>query len=167
MTRLKKLPHLLTALLLSLSMSVQAAFELPIYSKVFDDTRDPIADAKAAIKLAGETNRHVLIEIGGNWCTWCHKMDAFFEKNPDVYQALHDTFVLLKVNVSDSNENEKFMAAMPPVLGYPHMYVSTGKGKLVLSKDTADFLNSGNYSREQFMAFFDEWRAKNKPAGEQ
>ena len=139
---------------------------LPLYSKVYDDKRDPFADANAAITLANQTGRNVIIEVGGNWCTWCHKMDAFFEENPDVYQALHETFVLLKVNVSDSNENEKFMSAMPPVLGYPHMYVSTGKGKLVLSKDTADFLNSGSYSREQFMAFFNEWRQKNQVSGE-
>ena len=164
MTLLKKLSFIAATLLFSLTVS--AAKDLPTYSKIYDDTRDPAVDARAAIKLAGETNRHVLIEIGGNWCTWCHKMDAFFEENPDVYQALHETFVLLKVNVSDSNENEKFMSAMPPVLGYPHMYVSTGKGKLVLSKDTADFLNSGSYSREQFMAFFNEWRQKNQVSGE-
>ena len=84
------------------------------------------------------------------------------EQNPDIYQQLHETFVLLKVNVSDSNENEKFMAAMPPVLGYPHMYVSTGQGKLVLSKDTADFLDNGSYSRQQFEQFFQYWQSRNQ-----
>lgn len=148
------------------SFSALAAAPLPIYSKIYDDTRDPIADAKAAIELAGKTGRHVLIEIGGNWCTWCHKLDAFLEKNPDIYQQLHETFVLLKVNVSDSNENEKFMAAMPPVLGYPHMYVSTGQGKLVLSKDTADFLDNGNYSRQQFEQFFQYWQSRNQTTKE-
>ncbi|MCW8834635.1 MAG: thioredoxin family protein, partial [Colwellia sp.] len=112
--------------------------ELPEYSKVYDDQRDPFKDANAALALAKKTNRNVLIEIGGNWCTWCHKMDAFLVKHPQIYQALHDKYVLLKINVSDSNENTAFMKSLPPVLGYPHMYISTAAGKMLLSKDTAE-----------------------------
>ena len=58
---------------------------LPLYSQVYSEQRDPFKDAIAAITLAKETNRNVLIEIGGTWCTWCHKMDAFLAKNPEVY----------------------------------------------------------------------------------
>ncbi len=132
---------------------------LPKYSKVYDDKSDPFKDAGAAIKLAKETNRNVLIEIGGNWCTWCHKMDDFLLKNPDVYQKLHSEFVLLKISVSDSNENEAFMKSLPPVLGYPHMYVSTGSGKMILSKDTAELLNGDQYSKEQWLAFLTKWQS--------
>ncbi|WP_248289538.1 thioredoxin family protein [Thalassotalea sp. Y01] len=136
---------------------------LPLYSKVYDPKRDPFQDAKDAIKLANESERNVLIEIGGDWCTWCHKIDAFLAANPDIYKQLHDTFVLLKINVSDVNENADFMAGFPKVLGYPHMYVSTGQGKVILSKDTAEFLdNSGvAYSREAWLEFIDTFNAEN------
>ena len=139
---------------------------LPLYSKVYDAKRDPFKDAAAAIKLAGETNRNVLIEIGGDWCTWCHKIDAFLEKNPDIYNELHSSFVLLKINVSDENENAKFMAGLPKVLGYPHMYVSTGQGKVILSKDTAEFLDSSgvNYSRDNWLSFINQFKAANNKA---
>ncbi len=110
------------------------AEKLPSYSMIYDDKANPFTDAKAAIALAQKTDRNVLIEIGGNWCTWCHKMDDFLEKNPDIYQALHQKYVLLKVNVSDSNENEAFMKSLPPTLGYPHMYVSTASGKMIYQK---------------------------------
>lgn len=153
-----------------LLMSIMAASsqantinDLPRFSKVYDDSRDPFKDAVAAINLAKSTNRNVLIEIGGNWCTWCHKMDAFLLENPDIYQTLHKNFVLLKINVSDSNENEAFMKSLPPVLGYPHMYVSTGSGKMLLSKDTAELLSSGNYSRQQWLTFLDKWQVSNNP----
>ncbi|TPH15641.1 thioredoxin family protein [Litorilituus lipolyticus] len=131
--------------------------DLPAYSQIYDDTRDPFKDARNALALAKETNRQVLIEIGGNWCTWCHKMDDFLAKNPDIFQALHANYVLLKINVSDSNENEAFMSALPPVLGYPHMYVSTATGKMILSKDTAELLTGSEYSREQWLTFIDKW----------
>lgn len=135
--------------------------DLPAYSKIYSEQSDPFQDAAAAISSATTSNRNVLIEIGGNWCTWCQKIDAFLEKNPDIYQALHANFVLLKVSVSDANENTAFMKGLPPVLGYPHMYVSTAKGKVLLSKDTADFLRSGSYSREQWLNFIDEWQFAN------
>lgn len=140
--------------------AAQEKNDLPLYSKVYDDKRDPFKDAVAAIKLAKASNRNVLIEIGGNWCTWCHKMDAFLEKNPDIYDKLHQEFVILKVNVSDSNENEAFMKGLPPVLGYPHMYVSTSAGKMVLSKDTAELQEDGKYSRENWLSFIDQWKPK-------
>ena len=144
-----------------ISTATAAELELPIYSKIYDDKRDPFKDAVSAIKLAKETDRNVLLEIGGNWCTWCHKMDAFLAKNPDIYQKLHDEYVLLKINVSDANDNEAFMKSLPPTLGYPHMYVSTAKGKMILSKDTAELLSGDNYSREAWITFLEQWKLAN------
>lgn len=138
-------------------ISSQLAHELPEYSRVYDDQRDPFKDANAALMLAKKTNRNVLIEIGGNWCTWCHKMDAFLLQNPEIYQTLHNQYVLLKISVSDTNENADFMASLPPVLGYPHMYVSTAGGKMLLSKDTAELLDEQGYSKQYWSAFLSEW----------
>jgi thioredoxin-related protein len=137
--------------------STAIAANLPTYSKIYDEQRDPFKDATAAIGLAKETNRQVLIEIGGNWCSWCHKMDSFLAKNPDVYEALHSQYVLLKISVSDSNENNDFMKSLPPVLGYPHMYVSTAQGKMILSKDTAELLDGNDYSKSQWLSFLSDW----------
>ena len=134
--------------------------KLPQYSKVYDDQRDPFKDANAALALAKKTNRNVLIEIGGNWCSWCHKMDAFLLKNPNVYKALHSKYVLLKISVSDTNENDGFMKSLPPVLGYPHMYVSTATGKMLMSKDTAELQDSNGYSTEYWLNFLRQWQQK-------
>ena len=131
---------------------------LPLYSQVYSEQRDPFKDAIAAITLAKETNRNVLIEIGGTWCTWCHKMDAFLAKNPEVYHQLHSNFVLLKISVSDVNENQAFMKSLPPVLGYPHMYVSTSAGKMILSKDTAELQENGKYSIKRWLTFIKDWQ---------
>jgi hypothetical protein len=86
-------------------------------------------------------------------------MDVFLAENPEVYQKLHSEFVLLKISVSDSNENEAFMKLLPPVLGYPHMYVSTSSGKMLLSKDTAELLVGEQYSKEQWLAFLNKWQS--------
>ncbi len=162
MKALSTLLAIIVSVIFLLSTTAVNAMDLPKYSKVYDDSSDPFTDATAALVLAKETNRQVLIEIGGNWCSWCHKMDTFLENNPDIYQALHANYVLLKINVSDSNENEAFMNGLPPVLGYPHMYISTASGKMILSKDTAELLAGNNYSREQWLAFINKWALKDK-----
>ncbi len=148
---------LLSSIATANTVSTAITENLPTYSKIYDDQRDPFKDAAAALTLAKETNRQVLIEIGGNWCTWCHKMDSFLAKNPDVYEALHNQYVLLKISVSDSNENNDFMKSLPPVLGYPHMYVSTPQGKMILSKDTAELLSGNDYSKSQWLNFLSDW----------
>lgn len=146
------------------SLEASLANPLPEYSKGFDEQRDPFKDAVHAINLAQETNRNILIKIGGKWCGWCHKMDKFLTDNPDIYQSLHNNFVLLKVNVSDTNENADFMKGLPPVEGYPHMYVTTGQGKMLLSKDTAEFLDDLEYSRNQWQTFIDNWQPNGEKA---
>ncbi|VAW59567.1 hypothetical protein MNBD_GAMMA11-2034 [hydrothermal vent metagenome] len=135
---------------------------LPAYSTIYDPQRDAFKDGAAAVALATETNRRILIELGGNWCTWCHRMEAFFKKNPDVEQKLHETFVMLKINVNNENDNAEFLKAFPKALGYPHMYVSEYNGSVLWSKDTAEFVVNGSYSKEAFLTFFDQWNIKNK-----
>jgi hypothetical protein len=53
------------------------------------------------------------------------------------------------------------MKSLPPVLGYPHMYVATQSGKMILSKDTAELLNNEKYSRQLWQAFIEQWQASN------
>lgn len=146
---------------MTISFSVQADGSLPAYSQKYDPARDPFKDGISAIKLAQASNRRVLIEVGGEWCKWCHVLDNFLADNPDIKQRLHATFVMLKVNVSDANDNQPFMKNFPKTLGYPHMYVTEKNGDFLRSKDTADFLVNGKYSRKQFTKFFDRWEIKN------
>ena len=143
-----------------------AATPLPEYSLKYDPTRDAFQDGRNAIKLAKATNRRILIEVGGDWCKWCHLLDRFLDKNPEIKKGLHQTFVFLKVNVSDENDNAKFLKVFPTPLGYPHMYVTEKNGKLLLSKDTAGFLVNKKYSAERFKEFFNKWEIKKKKANE-
>ncbi len=135
---------------------------LPAYSTQYDVKRNAFKDGAAAVKLATDTNRRILIELGGEWCVWCHRMDAFFDSNPDLKQKLHETFVMLKINVSSENNNAEFLKAFPRPNGYPHMYVSEKNGSVLYSQDTGYFVKNGGYSRESFLAFFERWDIKNK-----
>ena len=143
---------------LSFFPSASASLELPAYSRVYDVQRDPNDDGRAALKLAKETKRKVLIEVGGDWCTWCHVMDKFIKDHPAVEKRLHETFVVLKVNISEANDNAEFMAAFPPAQGYPHMYITDSNGTILHSQDTGEFRENKQYSERLFMIFFDRWK---------
>ena len=165
-----KLLMRLIILLSSLCMSITAYSSvgtdnfdiLPAYSLKYDPARDPFKDGHAAIELANKTQRRILIEVGGDWCKWCHLMDRFLEENPDIKTRIHQTFVMLKINVSDANDNRKFLSSFPKPLGYPHMYVSDSDGSVLFSKDTADFLVNGKYSRQRFIEFSNRWVIKHE-----
>ena len=153
--------RLLPLLLFLLVIQNVFAEALPAYSIAYDPNRNALQDGRDAIKLAKATNRRILIELGGDWCKWCHKLDRYLNKNPNIKQQLHQTFVLLKVNVSDENDNREFLKVLPRALAYPHMYVTEKNGKLLLSKDMTQFFVNGNYSAKKFTVFFERWKIKN------
>jgi len=130
---------------------------MPAYSQGYDPGRDPFADGRAALKLATDTRRSVLIEVGGDWCSWCHVLDRFLREHPSLQVQMHNTFVLLKVNVDEENDNAEFLSAFPRALGYPHMYVTDDAGRILASQDTAEFLENGKYSEKRFQRFLDQW----------
>ena len=149
--------NLLILFFFFISLQPALAEQLPEYSLTYDPSRDAFQDGRDAIKRARKTNRRILIEVGGDWCKWCHVLDRFLNKNPDIKKELHQTFVFLKVNVSEENSNDEFLKVFPRPLGYPHMYVTEKDGKLLLSKDTADFFENRTYSVKKFKAFFQRW----------
>jgi thiol:disulfide interchange protein len=154
---------LLSVMLMSLMASTVPAHSdsgvdnLPQYSVVYDPKRDPIADASAALQLARATDRRVLIEVGGDWCSWCHVLNKFLDERPDVKRRMHEVFVVLKVNFSDENPNSDFLRRFPEPIGYPHMYVADNNGAVLHSQTTAVFLQDGGYSAQRWMKFFDQW----------
>ena len=150
--------HILPSSLYLLPLLVSAQTILPAYSQHYDPARDPFADGRAALKLARDTHRRVLIEVGGDWCRWCHVLDKFLDENQQLREQLHRHFVILKVNVSDENDNAEFMAGFPKPLGYPLMYINEADGTIIFSKDTADLQENSRYSVQRFQQFIDKWK---------
>ena len=153
--------HALLALLILGVSPMLAASELPPYSRGYSPARDPFADGRDAIKTAQASQRRVLIELGGDWCRWCRwcmALDRFLADNAPVRERLHRHFVILKVNVSEDNNNAAFLAGLPPTQGYPHLFVANMNGRVIHSQDTAQFLANGHYNVQRVLAFIEHWR---------
>lgn len=126
----------------------------------FDPTRDSEKDLKAAVDLASKSNKNILLDVGGEWCSWCHKLDKFFQDNKDVSDYLHTNYIVVKVNYSKENKNEKFLSKYPEVKGYPHLFVLDSKGKLIQSQDSGALESGDHHDHDKVFTFLKKWAPK-------
>lgn len=162
---MRVMKYLILCLTLIVATPIVADSDLvPDYSRHYDPKRNPFDDGRAAIASARATQRRILIELGGNWCAWCKKMEQFISASETVKKKLDENFVVLKVNVSDENDNREFLSAFPRIFGYPHFFVTDSNGVVLYSKDTAELLDGGKYSEARFLDFIERWKPKIKKA---
>jgi thiol:disulfide interchange protein len=152
----------LTALLLTGS---SVAGQAETKSAGYDPRRDPAADVRAAVQVAGRSGKRILLEVGGEWCLWCHVLDDLVAGDKEVGKQLRDGFVVVKVNWSPENENVRFLAAYPPIPGYPHFFVLESNGTYLHSQRPDAFTQGNNYDRSKLLAFLKQWspQPKKKP----
>ncbi|MFN8414135.1 MAG: thioredoxin family protein [Anaerolineales bacterium] len=129
---------------------------------IYDPARNPADDLQQAIVLAQKENKHIMLELGGNWCIWCKYMDEFYANHPDILKLRAENYVLVKVNYSEENTNDGFLSQFPSAPGYPHIYILDSDGTLLHSQDTAELEDGkSSYVPEVFIAFLEKW-APNK-----
>src|SRR5947207_7465247 len=104
----------------------------------YDPKRDADKDIKAAVEEAHRTGKRVLLEVGGEWCSWCHILDRYFEANPDLTELRDRYYVTTKINFSPENLNEKILSRYPKIPGYPHIFILDATGKLLQSQGTSE-----------------------------
>jgi thiol:disulfide interchange protein len=126
----------------------------------YDPSRDAGKDIQEAVAEARRTKKRVLLEVGGDWCIWCHEMDGFFEKNPKLLALREEHFITVKINVSPENENSAALSAYPKIPGYPHIFVLDAEGKLLQSQDTGELEAGRTYDLEKFLSFLKRWAEK-------
>ena len=123
----------------------------------FDVARDADTDIQNAIRLARRSGKNILLDVGGEWCSWCRKLDRFFLQNRDVGEFMHKNYVVVKVNYSKENKNERTLSRFPAVKGYPHFFVLDQDGKLLHSQDTGALESGDRHDREKVFGFLKEW----------
>jgi len=130
---------------------------------VYDPARNPADDLNQAIVLAQKGNKRIMLELGGNWCIWCRYMDEFYATHTDILKYRAENYVLVKINVSEENSNNEFLARFPEVDGYPHVFILDSDGTFLHSQDTADLEDGADsYVPEVFMAFLQKWAPTSK-----
>jgi thiol:disulfide interchange protein len=126
----------------------------------YEPGRDPGKDLASAATEAKNSNRHVFVVVGGEWCMWCHIMDEFFRDHPVLQSLREKNYVLMKLNMSRENENRAFLSRYPKIHGYPHIFILDTDGKLIQSQATNELEDGKSYNAKRFKKFLEKFAPK-------
>ena len=126
----------------------------------YDPARDPAADLQEATTRAQAEGKRILLEVGGEWCGWCHRLDLFIKEHPAILQRLSSGFLFVKVNYGRENRNQEFLSQFPTIPGYPHIFVMEMDGSFLHSQDTLPLEEGSTYNEKAILDFLDTWAPK-------
>ena len=125
-----------------------------------ENAKDAIA---SVVKDAKKISKHVLVEIGGNWCIWCARFNDFVNNDKSLDSLVSSNFVVYHLNYSKENKNKELLTkyGFPQRFGFPVFLVLNEKGDL-LHTQTSWYLEDGkkSYDKEKVTAFFTDWGKK-------
>jgi thioredoxin-related protein len=135
-------------------------------SKPYNPSSDAKADLKKAIETAKKENKHVLIQVGGNWCSWCLRFHAMATGAAQVDSIIKKDYVYLLLNYSKENKNLDLMEQLqyPNRFGFPVFVILDGNGKEIHIQDSGlleyrDPKVKG-YDTTKVVTFLKQWNTK-------
>ena len=149
---MRKIVYILTILFL-----LQYAYS----EETYDPSADALADIKSAIALAKETDKHVFVKVGGNWCGWCKLYAKFTKADEDIMRIMKDEYVFVLVNWSTENKNPDAMSYLgnPERFGFPVFVIIDGDGNVLHTQDSALLEQGKGYNKKNIMRFLTVWTA--------
>ena len=123
----------------------------------YDAKRDAAADIQSAVKEAQRNKKRVLLEVGGEWCSWCHTLDKFFETHPDLLALREQNFITVKINFSEENENKEVLSRYAAIESYPHILILDSDGTFLHSQDTGVLESGKSYDLARLTEFLTKW----------
>jgi len=131
-----------------------------IFVTKFDTTRDAQKDLQDAIAEAKWINKKIYVDVGGEWCIWCRRLDNFYKSNKDLQEYLDKHYVFVKINYSKENKNETVLSKFPKIEGYPHIFILDKRGNLIKSKNAGELEEGKGYNHDKIMSFLKEFAVK-------
>lgn len=124
---------------------------------VYDENADARADIAAACKEARQSNRHVMVMYGGNWCGWCIRLTRLLETDPDLSKAMRDHYVLVHVDI---NSNKPLAAeyGVEEGKGVPYLTILNPDNKVIRNQETGVLEQGSGYDLAKVMAVLNECR---------
>lgn len=147
---------IITAILLITASSLLAQKAKP---QVYDENADPVKDIEKAMELAQKENKHIMLFIGGNWCSWCMKLNKFINSDEEIKSALYDNYQVVKVNYSKGHIPSELLEELgfPHRLGFPVIVILDQNGKRIHTQSSGYLEQDKGYSKKKLTGFFNDW----------
>lgn len=128
--------------------------------KLYNPDADAKKEIKAAVKKAKKENKYVLIQAGGNWCTWCIEFARLCKTDKKIDSVMNASFVWVHLNTSPENKNEKAFAkyGYPQRFGFPVFIILNNKGTRIHTQNSV-YLEASNrvYDKKKVLEFLEKW----------
>ncbi len=130
--------------------------------KLYNPEENAKDGIESAVKQAKNSGKHVLVQIGGNWCIWCARFNEFVTGDKSLDSLVNNNYIVYHLNYSKENKNSDLLKKyhFPQRFGFPVFLILDEKGDL-LHTQTSWYLESGkSYDKEKVTAFFNDWSKK-------
>jgi thioredoxin-related protein len=129
--------------------------------KIYDPTLDGMKQIKEAVASAKSAGKHVLVQYGGNWCSWCIKFDAFCKADQEISKLLSENYIKINLNYSPENKNDaaNIFLGNPARFGFPVFIIIDGTGKVLHIQDSGLLEEGDGYNQKKVTGFFRNWTA--------
>jgi len=118
----------------------EAKTEKPAEGKkaIYNEKADAKVAIESALAEARRENRRVLIQWGGNWCSWCLLLHDCFKNDPKLAKILRDEYAVVLI---DSNNNGDLARQYRAIgnHGVPFLTVLDSTGKVLANQPTDPF----------------------------
>jgi thioredoxin 1 len=116
-------------------------------------------DIAAALKTAAATDKRVILDFGGNWCTDCHVLDLYFHDAANS-PLLEANYILVHVNIGrlDANVDIANRYQIPLKKGVPAIAVLDHQGNLLYSQKTGEFEAMRHMQASAVTDFLQHWK---------
>lgn len=128
--------------------------------KLYNPTANAAKDISEVIKQAQSGKKYVIIQAGGNWCSWCIAFNKFTNEDKQIDSLLKADFVIYHLNYSQENKNyatfKKY--GFPQRFGFPVFLILNGNGKLLHTENSAYLEKGKSYDEGKVFEFLRNWR---------
>ncbi len=132
-------------------------------AKLYNPNANADKDIAAAIAKAKNEHKFVLIQAGGNWCSWCYEFVRFSKADLQIDSVINSAFVWYHLNYSKENENNKIMVnyGFPQRFGFPVFIILNENGER-LNTQSSEYLEDGkkSYDKNKVKTFLELWSPK-------
>jgi thioredoxin-related protein len=137
--------------------------EKPKRADIYDTKADGEKQIEEALKIAKAENKRVLLQLGANWCVWCHQLHKLFKENERIAARLKESYVLVLIDVDSLDDGTKHNAKVnekygdPIQHGLPVLVLLDADGTQLTTQNTEPWEVEDHHDPEKVLAFLDKW----------
>ena len=128
-------------------------------TRLYNPAANVHKDIEAALQKAKKEKKHVLLQIGGNWCIWCYRFNAFVQTDTTLKRLAEGNYVVYHLNYSKENKNLDYLKLLgyPQRFGFPVLVVLDADGNRLHTQDSSLLEKGNGYDYDKVKAFFKNW----------